>query len=142
MTNLIIIAVIAGLAVALQGQFMGASERIVGTLPTVFITYGGGALIAAVLFAASGVTLRNAKQMPWYGWTSGALGLIIVAGIGYAAPRLGLSRTLVVTVAAQLCAAALIDHFGLFSATVRAIDLARASGIALTIAGVWLVVRG
>lgn len=141
MTNLIAIAVIAGLAVALQGQFMGTSDRVIGTLPTVFVTYGGGAVIAAILLGLSGATLRNAKQMPWYAWTSGALGLIIVAGIGYAAPRLGLSRTLVITVAAQLCAAALIDHFGLFTTTVRAIDPARASGIALTIAGVWLVVR-
>ncbi|MGZ5493363.1 MAG: DMT family transporter [Thermoanaerobaculia bacterium] len=40
-----------------------------------------------------------------------ALGLVIVGGIGFAAPRLGLSRTLVITVAAQLCAAVLIDQW-------------------------------
>ena len=138
---IILIALIAGIAVALQGQFMGASERVVGTIPTVFITYGGGALLAALLFVAARGDLRNAKDIPWYAWMSGALGLIIVAGVGYAAPRLGLSRTLVLTIAAQLIAAVIIDHFALFTAPVRALDLQRAFGMLLTIAGVWLVVR-
>jgi transporter family-2 protein len=128
----ILIAVVAGIAVALQGQFMGTTDRIAGTATSVFITYGVGGAIAAMIWLARGGPLQNVRQVPWYAWTAGALGLVIVGGIGYAAPRLGLSRTLVITVAAQLLAALLID---------RALDAPRAIGFALTVAGVWLIVR-
>ncbi|HEX2120106.1 MAG TPA: DMT family transporter [Thermoanaerobaculia bacterium] len=128
----ILIAVVAGIAVALQGQFMGTMDRTAGTITSVFITYGVGGAIAATIWLARGGPLQNVRQVPWYAWTAGALGLVIVGGIGYAAPRLGLARTLVITIAAQLLAALLID---------RTLDAPRAIGFALTVAGVWLIVR-
>lgn len=138
----IAIAIIAGLCVALQGQFIGSMTRSAGAPTSVVITYGAGAILAAIIWLTRGAPVHGVRQFPWYAWTSGALGLVIVGGIGFATPRLGLSRTIIITVAAQLLAAILIDHFGLFSAPQRAIDVWRALGYAVTIAGVWLVVRG
>lgn len=137
----ILIAVVAGVAVALQGQFMGSMNRVVGTIVSVFITYGVGGLLAALLFSLKRESLAGMRRVPWYVWGSGALGLVIVAGIGYAAPRIGLSRTLVLTVTAQLVTAVLVDQFGLLGATPRSIDAARLAGLALTVTGAWLVVR-
>lgn len=132
MLLLIAIAVVAGIAVALQGQAMGAMDRLAGTHTSVLITYGLGALIALALWLARGAPVEGVRRFPWYSWTAGALGLVIVAGIGYAAPRLGLGRTLVITVAAQLAAAMLIE---------QTFDVRRLAGLALTIAGVWLTVK-
>ena len=129
---LFLIAVVAGIAVALQGQLMGTMDRLAGTATSVFITYGLGAAIAAIVWLARGRPVEGLRQIPWYAWSAGAFGLVIVGGIGYAAPRLGLAKTLVITVAAQLIAAMVLD---------RAFDLQRAAGLLLTIAGVWLVVR-
>ena len=130
MLVLILIAVAAGVAVALQGLVMGAADRAAGTAASVFVTYGvGGALATIYFFARGGASLR---KVPWFSWSAGVLGLVIVAGIGYAAPRLGLAKTLVITVAAQLLAATLLE---------QSIDLRRAAGLALTIAGVWLTVK-
>lgn len=138
----IAIAIAAGLAVALQAQFMGTLERAVGTASGVFITYGVGSLVALAIWLSRGASLEGARRIPWYAWSAGALGLVIVGGIGYAAPRIGLSRTLIITVAAQIVAALLIDHFGLLGATQRTLDAGRLLGVVLTVAGVWLVVRG
>jgi transporter family-2 protein len=129
MLVLILIAAVAGVAVALQGQVMGAADRAAGTAASVFVTYGTGGVLATLYFLVSGASLR---KVPWFSWTAGALGLVIVAGIGYAAPRLGLARTLVITVAAQLLAATLLE---------QSIDLRKAVGLVLTIAGVWLTVK-
>lgn len=129
MLVLILIATVAGVAVALQGSVMGAADRAAGTAASVFVTYGTGGVLATIYFLVSGASLR---KVPWYSWTAGALGLIIVAGIGYSAPRLGLARTLVITVAAQLLAATLLE---------QSIDLRKAAGLVLTIAGVWLTVK-
>lgn len=130
---LLLIAVIAGVAVAVQGQFMGKIDRAAGTVTSILITYGVGALVAAAIWLGKGRPAAGIRDIPWYAWSAGLLGLTIVGGIGYAAPRLGLAKTLVVTVAAQLVMAMILD---------RAFDLRRAAGLALTIAGVWLVVRG
>ena len=140
-STLFLIATLAGVAVALQGQFMGAMNRHLGTAATMLVTYGSGAVVAALLWMSRRSSLTGAKDVPWYGWSAGLLGLIIVGGIGYAAPRLGLSRTLVITVAAQLAAALLLEHFGLAGATARPADAGKLLGVCLTVAGVWLVVR-
>jgi transporter family-2 protein len=129
---LLLIAVVAGLAVALQGQLMGTMDRLAGTVTSVFITYGLGAVIAALVWLLRGRPTAGIRDIPWYAWTAGAFGLLIVGGIGYAAPRLGLARTLVITVAAQLIMAVLLD---------RTFDVRRIAGIAVTIVGVWLVVK-
>lgn len=137
----ILVAAIAGVAVALQGQFMGTMNRSVGTVTGVFITYGVGGLLATILWLIKRESLEGVRRIPWYAWSAGALGLVIVAGIGYAAPRLGLSRTLVLTVAAQLVVAVIIDQFGLLGASQRTVDATRILGLALTVTGAWLVVR-
>ena len=140
---LLIIAALAGIAVALQGQFMGAIDQRVGTMTSMLITYGVGAVTVVALWMAGPRTIQGpVREIPWYTWSAGLLGLVIVGGIGYAAPRLGLSRTIIVSVAAQLITAALIDHFGLFGSAQRSLDLARISGFALAFGGVWLIVRG
>ncbi|HEX8618878.1 MAG TPA: DMT family transporter [Thermoanaerobaculia bacterium] len=140
--SLLLIAVAAGIAVALQGQAMGALNRTAGTAATMLATYGSGAIISAIIWlfrrsAGGSVTIGNLA----YGFAAGALGLVIVGGIGFAAPRLGLSRTLVITVAAQLGAAMLIESTGLFGATARPLDFSKAAGVLVTAIGVWLVVK-
>jgi transporter family-2 protein len=144
MTNLLAllaIAAAAGVAVALQGQFLGALNRAAGSVTSIFITYGIGGAVAAILWLMRGESTVRLRQIPWYAWSAGILGLAIVGGIGFAAPRLGLSRTLVVSIAAQLVSAILIDRFALFGAAPHPFDAGRAVGVCLTIAGVWLVVR-
>lgn len=128
-----IIAIVAGVAVAVQARFMGTIDRTAGTVTSILITYGAGALAALALWLVRGMPVHGVRQLPWYVWLAGPCGLVIVGGIGFAAPRIGLARTLVITVAAQLIAAMLLDQ--------RGADLSRAAGLALTIAGVWLVVK-
>lgn len=137
---LIAIAIVAGVAVAVQGQFMGTIDRAAGTITSVFLTYGLGALVAAILWLAKGRPTAGLRHVPWYAWSAGLFGLVIVGSIGFAAPRLGLARTLVVTVAAQLLAALVIDHFGLFGAEARPVAASRIAGLLVTVGGVWLTV--
>ena len=139
---LIGIAVMAGVAVALQAQFMGLLDRSLGTLTSVFITYAGGGLVITLMLAAlRGGNLRNWQNVPWYAYGAGLLGLIIVGSIGYVVPRLGVAKGFTLIVASQFLIASLIDHFGFFGATVRTVDLARLLGLCFMLLGVWLVVR-
>ena len=139
---LIGIAVMAGVAVALQAQFMGLLDRSLGTLTSVFITYAGGGLVITLMLAAiRGGNLRNWHNVPWYAYGAGLLGLIIVGSIGYVVPRLGVAKGFTLIIASQFLIASLIDHFGFFGATVRPMELTRLLGLCSMLLGVWLVVR-
>lgn len=136
------LALLSGLAITLQGQFMGMMDRALGTRESMFITYGSGGLLALLLIAASrGGHFGAWRAVPWYALTAGVLGLIIVGTIGYVVPRLGVARAFTLIVASQFLLAAAIDHYGLFGAHLRPIDPARGLGLAVIFAGVWLVVR-
>jgi transporter family-2 protein len=79
--------------------------------------------------------------VPWYAFTAGALGLLIVGSIGYVVPRLGLAPGFTLITASQFLLAALIDHFGLFGATARPLDLTRGLGLVILLVAVWLIMR-
>ena len=139
---LIGIAILGGVAIALQGQFMGLLDRTLGTIASVFITYvSGGLIIALLLVAFRGGNLKNWQGVPWYALSSGLLGLIIVGSIGYVVPRLGVAKGFTLTVASQFLIASLIDHFGFFGAVVRPMVMTRSVGLCLMLVGVWLVVK-
>jgi transporter family-2 protein len=142
LATLILVAVIGGAAVALQGQFMGLMDQGIGTKESVFITYAGGGILASLaILAGGGENLRAWREVPWYALSAGALGLVIVGVIGYAVPRLGLSKAFTIIIASQFIVAALLDHFGWLGAAARPLELSQLLGIGFLIAGVWLMIK-
>jgi len=138
----VVIPVVVGIAIAVQSQFMAQMDRSFGTLESICVTYGGGGLlIILVMVLRSGGNLSLSSGLPWYVFTTGAFGLLIVGGIGFSAARLGLVATFTVIVATQFMVSALIDHFGLLESTVRTLDLSRTAGIGVLLAGVWMILR-
>lgn len=139
---LVIIACIGGIAVALQGQLMGSIDKNVGTLESVFVTYGGGGfLIGIIMILLRGGNLSGLPLVPWYTLLAGPIGLVLIAAIGYSVPRLGLVPAFTIMVAAQFMTAAVIDQFGLFGAEIRQISPSRISGMLVILLGIWLAMR-
>ena len=139
---LIAIAIIGGVAVTLQAQFMGVMDQSLGTLESIFITYGSGAvLIGLVMLVVRGGNLHAWRTLPWHVFLAGATGLLIVGGLSYVTPRLGLVATFTIFVAAQFVFGTAMDHFGLFGATVRPVNFSTLAGMVIVLTGVWLIVR-
>jgi transporter family-2 protein len=136
------ITALGGVTTALQAHFMGLLDQRVGTVESVFITYfSGGVLIGLIMLILRGGNLGAAGPAPWYAYTSGALGLIIVGTLAFSAPRLGLVTAFTIFVGAQFAMGALVDHFGLMGAVVRPLNASRLAGMAVVITGIWLIVR-
>src|SRR5512142_3479823 len=138
----ILLAIVGGIAVTVQGQFMGAMTQIMGAKESMLITYASGGILITLIALATGANRLGAwRQVPPYAFSAGLLGLIIVGTVGYVVPRLGLATGFTLIVAAQFVMAALIDRFGWFGATVRPVDLPRLAGLAFLLVGVWLLNR-
>ena len=140
--GLIGIAVLGGVFVTLQAQLMGVLDKEIGTIESVFITYGGGGLLAGLtMLLMRGGNLTAVADVPWYTLLSGVVGLIIVGTIGFTTPRLGLVPAMVTLVAAQFISAAIIDHYGWLGATVNLVTPSRLCGMIIIIIGIWLTIR-
>ena len=136
------IALIGGMAVTLQSQFMGQMDRNIGTVESVFITYGIGAVvIGLIMLVLKGGALPTAiTAVPTYTFLAGILGLIIVASIGYTVPRLGVTTALTLVLVGQYFLAALIDNNGWFGTPIREIGVKQIAGLLVILAGTYLVV--
>jgi transporter family-2 protein len=142
MIFVVLIGVAGGLAGALQSQFLGVMEDKAGTLASTFVTYGGGGLvIGVIMLAVRGSSMASLRDIPWWAFTAGVMGLIVVASLGITVSRLGLGSGLTLFTGSTLILAAAIDHFGLI-AQARPLDTKRLAGVALVVLGTWLVVGG
>ncbi|HEX6256332.1 MAG TPA: DMT family transporter [Euzebyales bacterium] len=139
---IMVVAVAGGAAISLQAQTTGVISERVGTLEAVFVTYGlGGVLSALLVLVARGSDVAAVRSLPGYVWLSGVFGLVIVGTIAYSVGRLGVVRGLLLVTVAQFLVSALIDQFGWLGARVQSMTVGKAAGIVLLLVGGWLVLR-
>jgi len=139
----IVLALIAGLAVATQTPSNAMLARSTGSLwLAASISFlGGTAAVLATWVLIDRTPFAAMRQAPPWAWIGGLYGAFFVAAVAFAAPRLGLALTLTLTVGAQLTAAVIFDHFGVLGLDRSPITLARLAGVACILAGVLLVRR-
>lgn len=141
-TLVVLAAIVCGIAVAIQAQFTGAMQRQIGTLESTFITYfSGGLTIALVTLAARGGNLAAARSLPWYVWSAGVLGLVIIFTLSLSVGQIGLVPALVIITVSQFVVGAVINHFGLLGAAINPMDFSKLLGFVLLGAGTFFVLR-
>jgi len=116
---------------ALGGAALGALVNfLVGTL----------ALSALLLLMRQPWPGREALgAVPAWAWFGGLFGAAYVALATFAGPRLGALLLLALTVAGQMVASLIVDHFGLLGFAQQPVTPQRLLGVACLIIGIWLV---
>ncbi len=138
----VVFGMAGGLAATFQARFLGVMQQRAGTLASTFVTYAGGGIVIGVLMLAFGsARFSDLRSLPWWVFTAGVMGLVVVASLGLTVDRLGLGAGLTLFTGATLVLAALFDHFGWLGDS-YVLDLRRVTGVAMVIAGTWLVVAG
>ena len=67
------------------------------------------------------------------------MGIVIITGIAYALPRIGVAAGLSTIIASQMVVAVLVDTFGLAGGQPIPLDWARIGGLGLLALGTWLI---
>lgn len=138
----ILFGLLGGIAVGLQGPLSSLMSQKIGTLESVFYIHLGGTIAALIpLVFYGGRNLSRWREVPWYALGAGALGLVVIAGMSYMVPRVGVAPSVVLIVAGQLLVSVILDHYGLFGAHIRSLDSTRALGLLLVFIGVWVTVK-
>ena len=137
-------AFLSGTLVALQAPTNAMLSKAVGSpVNAAFISFSVGLLALVIAVLALGVrpSVSDMRALPWYAWTGGLYGAIFVAIAAFAAPRIGVTQLLVVSIAGQIVMALILDKSGAFGLPKTDITPLRIAGVALVFAGVFLVRR-
>lgn len=138
----LLVGFLAGVAIAFQGPLASAMSQRIGALESTFIVHIGGAILAGLpLIFMAGGRLSGWRQVPPAALGTGALGVILILGMTYTIPRIGVTATVAVLVAAQLIVGAVLDHYGWLGMEVRPFGALRAAGIAVLFLGTWMLSR-
>lgn len=112
----LLIAFIAGVAMACQGSINSAVSKAIGLSESTFLVHLTAALAVGLilLFGFGKGNFGNYSNVPWYYYTGGLIGVIITYGVIVTIPKLGAAVATTSIIVGQVLTAALIDHFGLF----------------------------
>jgi len=139
------LAFAAGVSIVIQ-QALNAKVRVAldSAAWAGFASYFVGLACMAVFVAVLREPLPSSAAMariPWWAWSGGLFGAIFIALSVELVPLIGAATFIALLVAGQMAASVAFDHFGLLGLTQRPVDLARAIGVCLLVAGVVLIRR-
>jgi transporter family-2 protein len=126
--------------------FIGCFLAIQGSINTQLTTFLKHPLQGAfVNFVVGTICLIGlnfvVKLAPDYLFLGGILGAIFVSSVIFFIPKIGVTTVLAVSIAGQLIAASIIDHFGFFGISIHSISPGRILGMFLLLTGIFLIQR-
>ncbi len=108
------------------------------------ISFGTGFIALFILQLVVGGAMpvvQTYRSMAWWKWTGGLLGAVYVTTVILTVPRIGVASLMSLSVAGQLLAAVVLDHYGYLGFAQHPANVWRILGICLIVAGVVLVVK-
>ena len=140
-----IFAFLVGTATSIQsGVNSQLRQSISHPVLAALISFGSGFVILALMclaFRTPIPALETMRGISWWKWTGGLLGAIYVTTVIITVPRIGAGNLLSLSVAGQLLAAVVLDHYGLLGFKEHGLTLWRLVGVLLIVLGVVLVVK-
>ena len=138
----LLIAALAGIAMALQGSLNSALGKTIGTLESTLVVHvvGLAVILAALfLFRLGTGNLGQIKEAPWYTLLGGVLGVVIIFGVVVSIPRAGVANATTAIIIGQMVTAQIIDQCGLFGLDKVPFTLWKGLGLCLLAAGGYLM---
>jgi transporter family-2 protein len=102
---------------------------------------GLGALVLVAMASGARWAPGSTAAVPAWAWFGGLLGAAYVASTTVLGPRLGAAALLALTLAGQMVAALIVDHYGVIGFPQSPVTPSRLIGAALLVAGVLLIMR-
>ena len=136
-----LVMLLAGIGIPVLAALNAAlGQRLGSPLAAGVVLFCVALTAAVVVLLISGHTnhLNGLTTAPKHLFLAGLLVAFYVLSITWVAPKFGIGNAVFFVLLGQLISAAAIDHFGLFGAQVSPLTLARAGGVAMMAAGVWL----
>ncbi|NLZ38927.1 MAG: DMT family transporter [Firmicutes bacterium] len=113
----LLLAFIAGIAMAVQGTINTGLGKIVGLLESTFIVHVIGTLALLILLFLLRVgrgDLGKIAEVPWYLYLGGIISVLILYTVQAGIAHAGAATATTAIIVGQVGTALLLDHFGCF----------------------------
>lgn len=138
-------ALLTGIAVTVQAGVNAQLRQVMGQPVLASIISFGTGFIALLSFQllSGGVwpTPETLRSLSWWKLTGGLIGAVYVTTVIISVQRIGAANLVSLSVAGQLTAAIVLDHYGWLGFSTHPATVWRLLGALLIMAGVLLVVR-
>jgi transporter family-2 protein len=137
------LAFVAGATLPLQAAINARLARLVGS--PIWAAAISGAVLTVALVLAGAVVLREGPKLagsgsvPWWAWTGGLCGAVILSATTAVAPRLGTAGMVALVMAGQVLCSLILDHYGMLGLPVQPVTVKRLAAAALLLAGAALI---
>ncbi len=137
-----LMAVVGGL-IALQAPINSGLGKVTGTMPAAAISFMVGTLLllGIVLVAGEAGNIAKAADVKWYYLLGGLLGAAYVFSALVLVDEIGAGGVAAATVTGQLTFSVVLDRIGAFGLEETPLSAERLLGVALLLAGTFLIVR-
>jgi transporter family-2 protein len=138
----ILMAAMGGL-IALQPALNAELGRATGNVAAALVSFAVGTLLLAAIVVLSGQAsgLGSTFDVEWYYLLGGVLGAAWVFTALVVVSSIGAGGTAAATITGQLTASVIVDRMGVFGLEETPITFERVLGVALLLAGTYLIVR-
>jgi len=112
----LLVAFLAGVAMAAQGSMNSAISKAIGLSESTFIVHlvATLAMVAILILGLGNGNWTNYDSVPWYYYTGGLIGVGITYGVVVSIAKLGAAIATTSIIVGQVLTACLLDHFGFF----------------------------
>lgn len=136
----IALSTVGGILIPIMAALSGALGRTLDNpwAAAAIVSAGAFALVLAFTMLTGSMnvswdTLRQAKPLQLLAGIGFAFYLLSITWVG---PRFGIGNAVMFVLGGQIISSAVIDHFGLFGAPNKPVDLLRAAGLVIMAAGI------
>lgn len=142
----IAVGLLAGCLLGTQPSANGFLGRTLGhPLQAAVISFGSGFALLVLLSLGFGVFPprfnTSPAALPWWAWTGGAIGTVLVTSSLYFVPRIGSLSWFGAVITGQVLAALILDQWGLMGNPRSSASPMRILGALMLIGGVLLITR-
>lgn len=110
-------AMVAGVAMAVQGSLNSVLAKVIGLLESTFIVHVVGLLVVSLLVFGLKLgqgNLGKIGQVPWYAYLGGVISVLIIYLVVASIPKVGVANATTAIIVGQVTTALIIDCTGMF----------------------------
>jgi transporter family-2 protein len=139
----VLLMAIVGGGIALQAPINAGLGQVTGNFAAATISFAVGTLLLAAIVTVSGKAdgIAEVTHVEWYYLLGGILGAAYVFSALVLVKEIGAGGVAAATVTGQLAASVFLDRIGFLGLEQEPITATRVLGVALLLAGTYLVVR-
>ena len=138
----ILMAAVGGL-IALQPAINAGLGKATGNIAAAFVSFAIGTVVLAAIVVIAGQAggVSGALDVRWYYLLGGVLGAAYVFTALVTVSSIGAGGVAAATITGQLTLSVIIDRLGILGLEEQPITVERIAGVALLLAGTFLIVR-